>query len=482
MNLRFPLPITLLCAAGMLGLFPLTSAHAAPPAPVAKTTLVVKTAPVKTNAVRTAGAIWAVIVGIEYDGDHHLNFTLSDAERFRRFLKAPPDHTILLTDRSPLPPGSRRATKANILAALKEIAAKTAPNDTLWFYFSGHGKFLQADQASYLIPADVRRLDATTALAAGEVRTLVSDARNCKAHAKILVLDACESGSTKVWREGPPSASPYLPLEGVVTFAAARPDRSAIETSNDPVHGGIFTYYLCCGMAGAEREAAAPNISLKDLQRYVVAKVNALCQRIQREEQEPVFLLGASAADPEHVLVGQYDPEKLKDLNAAGADALHGKDVQNRPVLEPGVIVVLGKDSTPGVKESDLAGLRGKLIEAGAPILAEETAAEFLETLRDPKRDAEAQKQAERLGARLLLRVTIIQEMYETVGAFSCHMNYRAEFVNVYGRNPESFIGGINKGKGRAGDAYQAALTSCSEEMAKKITDDLKNLLAPRSP
>jgi hypothetical protein len=47
--------------------------------------------------------------------------------------------------------------------------------DTFWFYFSGHGKFVPADDTSYLIPADVNRLDAVSGLSVRELRSLLTD-------------------------------------------------------------------------------------------------------------------------------------------------------------------------------------------------------------------------------------------------------------------------------------------------------------------
>ncbi|HEX5717489.1 MAG TPA: caspase family protein, partial [Thermoanaerobaculia bacterium] len=83
-----------------------------------------------------------------------------------------------------------RATRANILAALDDLAAAVAkdPVSTAVVYYSGHG-CLQKDQKYFLVPHDVdpRKLAATALRAEDFTRKL----RDIRAQRLLVILDTC---------------------------------------------------------------------------------------------------------------------------------------------------------------------------------------------------------------------------------------------------------------------------------------------------
>ncbi len=346
----------------------------------------------------TTGSAYAVIVAMTYENSpaNRLVYPRKDAERFRAALKAAPDNVSFLSDGDT---GAAHATKSNILAAVRRVAALTKPGDTFWFYYSGHGRFLPRTESSYLIPADVRSLTEESGIAVRELRELLADPAVCRAGTKIVVLDACESGSSKAWQE---AAAPTLtPVGGVLTLAAARPDRSAFETESAPVTGGLFTYYLCAGLDGAA--TAAPEVTMGDLRDYVAKQVNEACVRINQPPQEPVFLAGAGTGDWAKLVVARRDDAALAALQVTGAGGLTANQFSARPNLDAGTILAV--DGDEAIREKTALSLKSSLLALGKRVYTAEIAPAFWAVLNDPGHTAEAAKAAERLSARRLLRV-----------------------------------------------------------------------------
>jgi hypothetical protein len=432
--------------------------------------------PGATARAQKQGRQFAVIVALDYNWagpDVRLHFTLSDADRFRRFLGAPAEQTAVLTD-APTAPAGKRATRANILAALRAMTAKVGSQDTFWFYYSGHGKFLKGDDTSYLIPADVQRLDATTGVSVREVRSLLNDKATNRARSSILVLDACESGSSRKWVTAGETEPVLSALEGVATFAAARPDRSAYETEKAPVRGGLFTYYLCAGLAGAMTSPQKPDVTLGDLQKYVTDEVNEACERIGKTPQEPVFL--ASGSDWQSVVVGTHRADVLAGLDMAGANSLNAASVTERPPLEPGMIVALA-DGSVGVDDGALAYLKEGLVDAGVPLLSTETVAPFLTLLTDPKQTPAALAEAERYNARLLLRVRVksnLRESPSTPGVTTGSVSMEAELLDVHGRVSATLTDTVRaRPSGQAENVLDDALRKVSAKILTKLKGKL---------
>ena len=364
--------------------------------------------PTLPASAQEKGTTWAVVVGLNYNWSpgNALRFTLSDARRFQSFLHLPEGHAVFLTDEE-TEEASSRATRAHIEQAIRGMAAKAGPNDTFWFYFSGHGEFLPASESSFLIPADIKSLTSESGVSVRALRALLANPAVCRAHTKILVLDACESGSSKRWKEvadAPPSQI-FEPLPGVITLAAARPDRSAYETEQSPVDGGIFTYYLCCGLAGAGTPAGQP-VTLKTLKPYVIDNVDRLCSKLGHQPQEPVFLAPSGESDSglPNVAVGAHDARALTQLQPA--QAAQASKIDERPQFEPGAILVV-ETGDAALRESAQTMLEQALGDKQIRLYSSEIAPEQLRAMRDPKRTDAGLTEARRLSARLLLRVRV---------------------------------------------------------------------------
>lgn len=204
-----------------------------------------------------------VSVGIgDYEKDGlHLKFAQSDADLFADtvYSKLSITHEYDSVSRTTLCDAD--ATDANILAALQLLAGTyrgnksllpkqirdlpvAAAQDTVFFYFSGHGK---KSGSRYFLLAHNFRLD----LASGGVSGAVSDLELTKvlealnAAQVIVVLDACESGAPLEARVGPFNFKGFAQMaydKGIFVISATQSTSDAHE-SDDLCHAQ-FTYIL----------------------------------------------------------------------------------------------------------------------------------------------------------------------------------------------------------------------------------------------
>lgn len=124
-----------------------------------------------------------------------------------------------------------------IYGKLEEIIERAEQEDTVLFYFAGHGA--KEEDKGYLLLADSSAKDyGMTALNLGTINKIL---RNQKVNG-IIILDACHSGIN--------ARNTFTPLDidkmndtGCITLASC----SANQESNPyPEQGqGVFTYYLC---------------------------------------------------------------------------------------------------------------------------------------------------------------------------------------------------------------------------------------------
>lgn len=282
-------------------------------------------------------------------------------------------------------------TKQNIEQAVRQLSARVGPNDTFWFYFSGHGISLQ--EKSYLVPEDARLGPdmAATLISVSGIRAIL---QKVPARYKALVLDSCQSGSPKAALAGAARWEDVLgSASGVVTMAACQIDQSAIDTGR----GSLFTNLLLEGILGRAAPEGEKSITISSLERFVTQKVT----EASLGRQTPVFLYKRQ----EDLAIAHPNPAALERL-----PSLENQTLRERRPLKPGLIVWIEEE------HADAAGnltretllqpmLQSLFIADGFPVLIEEEARNFRVRLTAP--DAGAAKQAARqLNSRFLLRGT----------------------------------------------------------------------------
>jgi len=232
---------------------------------------------------------YAVVVGInDYSqtsiGD--LSFCVADAEAIYEALitycEYDPECVTLLSDNSQ--EEDRKPSRSNILAAIVAMADNATAEDSILFFFAGHGTRDTSD--SYLLTNEFRSsIIADTSIPMDKVNSYL---RQPNAKFTMRFFDACHSGrmGTRAAPVGPDIRKHFLvDGEGWMTLAACKEDQVAYES---PRHGhGIFSYCLLKGLSG---EAATPDgeITLYSLSTYTINEISNIT-RVLGLPQTPVL-------------------------------------------------------------------------------------------------------------------------------------------------------------------------------------------------
>lgn len=159
-----------------------------------------------------------------------------------------------------------QAPKLNsVQASLQRIVQAAKPQDTVLFYFSGHGVLEPTSQQAVLCLTNTDRDDLlNTGLSVQYLLNLLSQ---CRAHQQIVWLDACHSGGMSLRTAGQfeknlPNPTPQL-VE-VLQQQAARSqgfyallscDQNQLSWEFPELGHGVFTYYLMRGLLGEAADA-----------------------------------------------------------------------------------------------------------------------------------------------------------------------------------------------------------------------------------
>ena len=139
----------------------------------------------------------ALLIGINYvkTPSARLNGCIEDVKSIQNMLidayGYSNDNIVVLRDDNP----SSMPTKSRILLALQQMIAVSAPNDELWFHYSGHGTQLRdtnGDESDRLDEAIVPEDFQTSGMITDDDLFMLIRNIRCKA---FLVFDSCHSGS-----------------------------------------------------------------------------------------------------------------------------------------------------------------------------------------------------------------------------------------------------------------------------------------------
>jgi hypothetical protein len=183
------------------------------------------------------------------------------------------------------------ATRAAILEALDELAARARPSSTVFVYFSGHGGAAGGGERCYLMPVDAGWGDAAELEATAISGAVLSARLRALAASRVtVVLDCCRAGGLAEPKDvveprlrelSRHALSPLAAGRGRAVLAASRADGLAYVT---PGHrNGVFTRHLLDGLRGGA-SAAGGVIRICDLFHYVQERVAA-----EQPAQRPIF-------------------------------------------------------------------------------------------------------------------------------------------------------------------------------------------------
>ena len=212
---------------------------------------------------------WAVIIGVghyEDPGIGDLPNAVNDAWAVKKMLSGlkdgfPVENVLILVDSE----GTlSRPTRANILRFLTSRLELAGPDDTVLVYFAGHGT--TEDGALYLLPSEAALINvATTGVAFADVERLLDRSRAKK---KILILDACHSGTGRGSDKMDTAAMEELDRasEGKVILSSCGENEVSYEMPN--TGHGAFTYFLLEGLRGNGDKNKDGYITATELSRY----------------------------------------------------------------------------------------------------------------------------------------------------------------------------------------------------------------------
>jgi len=229
---------------------------------------------------------WAVLIGINgyHESLGELSFCVNDTKLLQETLVSQvcgfaQERVLLLTEDEPK---ERQPTLGNIHSWLATWLSRPGPEDLVLVYFAGHGR--EVEGQAMLAPIDAT-LDSlpVTGIAIQYVRDLLE---RCNTSQKVLILDACHSGSG---RDVATMTSQFkTDLEagkGIYTIASCDSDQVSYEWPEQ--NHGVFTYYLTESI----KQTAAPDadgaLTLDSVYDQTRRKVLEWCGD-RRIKQDPV--------------------------------------------------------------------------------------------------------------------------------------------------------------------------------------------------
>ncbi len=270
--------------------------------------------------IATASRLIAVVVGIDAygradgpDSQKGLACAANDAESVASTIRQahPGDALDMSLLTSPSRPGSLEApTRAAILRAVQRAATLSGPEDTVIFYFAGHGGLVDGRPAVF--PSDVRLtsdgqcVSAETVLEVGELQALFDGAACIR---RVMLLDCCQTACVSgalpavepasppvagcralAWRTGLPVSTDLVQAlrtlpHGWSVLLACGPNEYSLEDPEVGEHG-IFSHFLAEGLGGQADLDGDGVVSLAELAQYLGRRVGRQSQAVIEEERE----------------------------------------------------------------------------------------------------------------------------------------------------------------------------------------------------
>jgi len=178
--------------------------------------------------------VFAVVVGIsDYQGTGlDLSYSDRDAQLFYNHLRSAMPSEMAAGKSALLL--NERATLSNINAALSDVFSNSSPNDFIIFYFSGHGSV--GEFVPYNHSLGLRHED------------LKNYFKNTEAKFRLVVADACFSGSIGTPNQTSVSDTQDLFDSRLAVIMSSKPDQTSLEMGS--LEQGVFSYHLIRGMQG----------------------------------------------------------------------------------------------------------------------------------------------------------------------------------------------------------------------------------------
>ncbi|MFN8611524.1 MAG: caspase family protein [Vulcanimicrobiota bacterium] len=267
-----------------------------------------------SRCVAAEGTTWAVLIGVDNymrSGVSKLNYAGADAKLLAKTLvdklKVQEKNIFLYTtdaaDENNLP------SLTNVVYRLDWLRQNAGPDDTIIFYFAGHG--INKDKETYLLTQEADpRASATLKITSINGATVYENLSQSKARNSLVLLDACrndptggrgdvsnplddefsrslvykgkDSGSNPSTALSQPSGTPARNL--ATLFACSIGERSW--ESQEKKHG-YFTYYLVEALSKSAQ--ADGKVTLQTVNNYICKEVKEATFRHETHPQTPML-------------------------------------------------------------------------------------------------------------------------------------------------------------------------------------------------
>ncbi|MFH0894923.1 MAG: caspase family protein [Bacteroidota bacterium] len=215
-----------------------------------------------------------VVIGVsKYQNIQSLSYAHTDALSFYNYMIAPEGGKIDVANSRMLL--NEKATAANIFELLNWLVEETKENETVIFYFAGHGDLENKtlSQQGFLLANDAPK---AAYMAGGTVgvfylqQYLATLVQKNKARI-ILITDACRSGKLAGGLDGAASTTAALQSqwENTVKILSSQPGELSYESDKWNGGGGVFTYFLVKGMMGFADKNHDYKITLNEINFYL---------------------------------------------------------------------------------------------------------------------------------------------------------------------------------------------------------------------
>ena len=283
-----------------------------------------------TNQPTQIAKLWILLVGVNQYEDAELpslQYSALDCQGLGEALTEATDITREITlhhdfaDNKPL--------LNTVRASLQCIISSAQSEDTILFYFSGHGILDSETQQVYLCLGDTQKKHlATTALPLNEILRLLG---NCQASQQLVWLDACHSGGMTLRGTAKISLpNPTTQLVQVLRQKAQQSkgfygllscDQNQQSWEFPELGHGVFTYYLMRGLGGEAADSKGI-IEADSLYQYVYHKT---LRYIDRSNQQIRLINQQKSSRGERQLQSEYPLQTPKRIVEGFGKVVIGK-------------------------------------------------------------------------------------------------------------------------------------------------------------
>jgi uncharacterized caspase-like protein len=204
------------------------------------------------------GRLYAVMAGVSKykNPGNDLPHPRADATEIYDILKLRTEISglRLLTD--------EKATVSNILKTTRELFSQTKPEDSVLFFFSGHGN--NELFSAYDAPLKFDQLRAIF--------------KETKAKRKIIFADSCHAGTFRTAGSARTGQRPSLGGD-VMLFLSSRSNQNSLD--NPRMKYSMFTYFLAAGLKGGADANRDRIITARELFDFVNPKVKERSNGVQ---------------------------------------------------------------------------------------------------------------------------------------------------------------------------------------------------------